>query len=327
MRNILRIHFLIPVIVFFLSAPSFASDPANPYPNRPIKLVVPYPPGGGTDITARAIAKSLAEILGQPVVIDNKPGATGMIGAKSVVTSAPDGYTVLFGAASEMAINASLYKKMSYDPRTDLEPVTLIATFPLILVTASSKEPSLDMFIKRARKTPSSVTYGSIGAGSPQHLAGTLLEALTNTKLVHVPYKGSGPLIVDALGGHVDIAISSLPAAVQMIKSGELRSLAVTSSKRAAAVQNVPTMTELGYGDYELNTWVGAAVPVGTPKPIIARLNEAFVKALANKEVQAALASQGAEREGTSPERFREFILKEISRSDWIVSRAKIELD
>lgn len=315
------------IVLLGLSAPTLASDQLKPYPNRPVRLVVPYPPGGGTDITARAIAKSLAETLGQAVVIENKAGATGMIGAKSIVAAAPDGYSVLFGAASEMAINASLYKKMSYDPRTDLEPVSLLAAFPLILVTASGKEPSLDKFIERARKTPNSVTYGSIGAGSPQHLAGALLETVTSTRLIHVPYKGSGPLILDALGGHVDIAISSLPAAAQMIRSGELRALALTSNKRSAAVPNVPTMAELGYGDYELSTWVGVAVPIGTPRPIIARLHDAFARALTNREVQAALVSQGAEPEGTSPEQFREFILKEISKSDWIVSRAKIALD
>jgi tripartite-type tricarboxylate transporter receptor subunit TctC len=301
-----------------------AAQPLS-YPTHVIKMVVPYPPGGGSDITARVIAKSMADFLGQPVIIENKPGATGMIGAKSVVSSLPDGYTVLFGAASEMAINASLFRKMTYDPRTDLEPVSLIATFPLILVT-SSKE-SLEKLVERARRSPNTVTYGSIGAGSPQHLAGAMLEAVTNTKLVHVPYKGSGPLMTDVLGGHVDIAFSSLPAAVQMIDSGRVRALAVTSGKRSSAVQNVPAMTELGYGDYELSTWVGVAVPAGTPGPIINKLNDALIKALATKEVQASLVSQGAQGEGTSPEQFRKFILNEIAKSDRIVARAKIQLD
>jgi len=327
MKSARLVRCVIVVLMAGWSAASPASDQPGPYPSRPIRMVVPYPPGGGTDITARAMAKSVAEILGQPVIIENRPGATGMIGAKNIVASPPDGYSVLFGAASEMAINASLYKNMAYDPRAALEPVSLIATFPLILVTSSGKEPSLERFMERARKFPGSVTYGSIGVGSPQHLAGALLEAVTRTRLIHVPYKGSGPLILDALGGHVDIAISSLPAAVQTINSGELRALAVTSARRSATVPNVPTMAELGYGDYEFNTWVGVAVPVGTPRPIVTRLNETFLRALANKEVQASFASQGAEPDGTSPGQFREFILKEISKSDGIVSRANIQLD
>lgn len=298
-----------------------------PYPHRPIRLVVPYPTGGGTDITARAIAKPLAEILGQAVSIDNRPGATGMIGAQSVVSSAPDGYTVLFGAASEMAINVSLYKKMGYDPRKDLEPVSLIASFPLVLVNAPDKEPSLERLMERARKVPSSVTYGSIGAGSPQHLAGELLESVSHTTLTHVPYKGSGPLIQDALGGHVMVAISSLPAAMPLIRSGQLRALAVTSRKRSSVVPGVPTMAELGFSDYSFGTWVGAAVPVGTPRDIIDKLQAALVKALASKEVQATLLSQGAEPEGSTPGQFRDFIVREIAQSDRIVARARIQLE
>jgi tripartite-type tricarboxylate transporter receptor subunit TctC len=290
-------------------------------------MIVPYPPGGGTDITARVIAHHLADFLGQPVLIENRPGATGMIGAESVVRSVPDGYTVLFGAASEMGINASLYKKMAYDPRAHLEAVSLIATFPLVFVAPASTPDSLVSLIEAARRKPGSVTYGSIGQGSPQHLAGELLSSMAKATFTHIPYKGSGPLVQDAIGGHIDMAISSLPAAVPMVKSGKLRALAVTSLKRASALPEVPTMAELGYPGYELSTWVGAAVPVGTPKNIVARLHEGLTKVLAIRDVQAALLAQGAEPIGSTPEHFREFVRQEIAKSDRIVTHAGIRLD
>ena len=182
---------------FALAPSTLQAQPAS-YPAKPVKLIIPYPPGGGTDITGRAMAQKLSEQLGQSVVIENKPGATGMIGAASVAKSAPDGYTVLFGAASEMAINASLFKSMSYDPRTDFEPVSLIATFPLVFVAPASSSQSLGELIEAARAKPDTVSYGSIGSGSPQHLAAELLSSMAKAKFLHIPYKGSGPLVHDA---------------------------------------------------------------------------------------------------------------------------------
>src|SRR5688572_19081834 len=185
----------------FAGAPATASAQPGAYPAKPVKLVIPYPPGGGTDITGRAMAQKLSEFLGQTVVIENKPGATGMIGAASVAKAAPDGYTVLFGAASEMAINASLFKTMSYDPRTDFEPVSLIAAFPLVFVAPASSTKTLPELVDAARAKPGTVSYGSIGSGSPQHLAAELLSSMATVKFIHVPYKGSGPLVQDAVGG------------------------------------------------------------------------------------------------------------------------------
>lgn len=300
---------------------------ADTYPGRPVKLVVPYPPGGGTDITSRAMAKRLTEFLGQPVIVENRPGATGMIGADSVAKSRPDGYTLLFGAASEMAINASLFKTMAYDPREDFEPVSLVASLPLVFVVPAANGATLGSMLEAARRKPGVVTYGSIGQGSPQHLAGELLESLAGVKLVHVPYKGSGPLVQDAIAGHVAMAISSVPPAVPLVKGGKLRALAVTSARRSSAMPDVPTVAELGYPGYEFNTWVAVSAPRGTPRAVVARLNEALTKTLAQPDIQAVLREQGAEPIGSTPESLRSFVLSEIAKADRIVKRADIRLD
>ena len=298
---------------------------ADTYPTKPVKLVIPYPPGGGTDITGRAMAQRLSEFLGQSVVIENKPGATGMIGAAVVAKSPADGYTVLFGAASEMAINASLFKNMTYDPRADFEPVMLVATFPLVFVAPATTTQSLKELIDAARTKPDSISYGSIGSGSPQHLAAELLSSMAKAKFVHIPYKGSGPLVQDAVGGHINMAVSSVPPAVPLVRSGKLRALAVTSAQRSEALPDVPTMAELGFAGYEFNTWVGVAVPKGTPKEIVNRLREGLVGALAAADVQAALRDQGAVPVGSTAEQFRQFVRDEVAKSDRIVSQAGIQ--
>jgi tripartite-type tricarboxylate transporter receptor subunit TctC len=306
-------------------APVAVSAQQGAYPAKPVKLVIPYPPGGGTDITGRAMAQRLSEFLGQSVIIENRPGATGMIGAASVAKSAPDGYTVLFGAASEMAINASLFKNMTYDPRTDFEPVTLVATFPLVFVAPATTNQSLRELIEAARRKPESVSYGSIGSGSPQHLAAELLSSMAQAKFLHIPYKGSGPLVQDAVGGHVDMAVSSVPPAVPLVRAGKLRALAVTSVARSEALPDVPTMAELGFAGYEFNTWVGVAVPKGTSKEVVDRLREGLMAAIAASDVQATLRDQGAVPAGTTVEQFRQFVHDEVAKSDRIVSQAGIQ--
>jgi len=307
--------------------PSIVTAQQASFPAKPVKLVIPYPPGGGTDITGRAMAQRLSDFLGQSVVIENKPGATGMIGAASVAKSAPDGYTVLFGAASEMAINASLFKNMAYDPRSDFEPVSLLATFPLVFVAPAGTSRSLAQLIEAARAKPDTVSYGSIGSGSPQHLAAELLSSMAKARFLHVPYKGSGPLVQDAVGGHLDMAVSSVPPAVPLVRSGKLRALAVTSAARSEALPDVPTMAELGFPGYEFNTWVGVAVPKGTPREIVDRLREGLAAALAAREVQATLRDQGAVPVGSTPEQFRQFVLEEVAKSDRIVAAAGIKAE
>jgi tripartite-type tricarboxylate transporter receptor subunit TctC len=326
-RPLSRRESLLRAALFLAFAGASAAASAQPgaYPAKPVKLVIPYPPGGGTDITGRAMAQKLSEFLGQSVVIENKPGATGMIGAASVAKSAPDGYTVLFGAASEMAINASLFKTMTYDPRTDFEPVTLVATFPLVFIAPATTTQSLKELIEAARAKPDSVSYGSIGSGSPQHLAAELLSSMAKVRFLHIPYKGSGPLVQDAVGGHVDMAVSSVPPAVPLVRAGKLRALAVTSSARSEALPDVPTMAELGFAGYEFNTWVGVAVPKGTPKEVVGRLRDGMVTALGASEVQATLRDQGAVPAGTTAEQFRQFVHDEVAKSDRIVSQAGIQ--
>ena len=292
------------------SLPLVAKAEPAAYPAKPIKLIIPYPPGGGTDITGRAMAQKLSELLGQSVVIENRPGATGMI-----------------GAASEMAINASLFKNMAYDPRTDFEPVSLLATFPLIFVAPAATSRSLNDLIAAAKAKPDSISYGSIGSGSPQHLAAELLSSMAKASFLHVPYKGSGPLVQDAVGGHIDMAVSSVPPAVPLVRSGKLRALAVTSTKRSEALPDVPTMAELGFADYAFETWVGVAVPKGTPKEIVDRLQSGLSTALASSDVQAALRDQGAVPAGSTPEQFRQFVRDEVAKSDRIVSAAGIQLE
>ena len=309
----------------FAGVPAAASAQQAAYPAKPVKLVIPYPPGGGTDITGRAMAQKLSEFLGQSVVIENKPGATGMIGAATVAKSAPDGYTVLFGAASEMAINASLFKNMTYDPRSDFEPVTLVATFPLVFIAPATTNQSLKELIEAARAKPDSVSYGSIGSGSPQHLAAELLSSMAKARFLHIPYKGSGPLVQDAVGGHVNMAVSSVPPAVPLVRSGKLRALAVTSSARSEALPDVPTMAELGFAGYEFNTWVGVAVPKGSPKEVVDRLRDGMLAALGASEVRATLRDPGAVPAGTTAEQFRQFVHDEVAKSDRIVSQAGIQ--
>ncbi|MEI6113225.1 MAG: tripartite tricarboxylate transporter substrate binding protein [Burkholderiales bacterium] len=321
--NVVRI--LTIGVFFLLGGNAIAAD--NAYPNRAIRFVIPYPPGGGTDITGRIMARALSEELSQPVVLENRPGATGMIGADVVVKARPDGYTVLFGAASEMAINASLFRNMAYNPRSDLVPVSLVATFPLVFVTAAGNQGSLTDLIRQAKAQPNSVSFGSIGQGSPQHLAGELLSTMASAQLLHVPYKGSGPLVQDAVAGHVSMAISSVPPAVPLVEAGKLRALAVTSATRLEVMPDVPTVAELGFPGYDFGTWVGMSVPVGTPQEVILRLQEATARALAHPSVRAALRDQGAVPVGSSPEKFRSFIESEIAKSDQIVARASVHLD
>lgn len=321
----MRTALLRPLIAFVTLACASLAVHAQDWPAKPIRMIHPYAAGGPADLLGRIVGDRLAKVLGQPIVQESRPGAAGNIGAEAVAKSAPDGYTVLFGAASEMAINASLFKSMTYEPRTDFEPVSLIATFPLVFVAPTTTQQSLLELIDAARAKPDSISYGSIGSGSPQHLAAELLSSMAKAKFIHIPYKGSGPLVQDAVGGHVNMAVSSVPPVVPLVRSGKLRALAVTSRVRSQALPDVPTMAELGFADYEFNTWVGVAVPKGTPKEIVDRLREGLVGALAASEVQAALRDQGAVPVGSTAEQFRQFVREEVAKSDRIVSQAGIQ--
>jgi len=286
-----------------------AAAAADAYPAKPIRFVVAIPPGGGTDISARSIAHKLAERFAQQVVVDNRPGAGGNIGTDIVAKSAPDGYTILMGSAGPLAINASLFAKMPFDPIKDLAPVTLAASTPNVLVVHPSLPArTVKELIALARARPGEINFASSGHGTPAHLAGELFNSMAGVKLVHVPYKGAAPALADLLGGQVQIMFSTMPPALPHVKDGKLRALAVTSRKRSPAAPDLPTLDEAALAGFEAITWHGVVVPAGTPTTVIALLNREIVAILHLPEVVERLSGQGAEALGSTPEEFAAYI-------------------
>jgi len=247
---------------------------AQNYPTKPIRLVVPFPAGGTTDILARAAAQKLSEALGQQVVVDNRPGAGGNIGADIVAKSAPDGYTLLMGTVGTHAINPSLYTKMPYDHFKDFVPVVLVAGVPNVLVvTPSLPVNSVQDLIKLAKEKPGQINFASSGSGTSIHLSGELFKTMTGVEMTHVPYKGSSPALTDLMGGQVQLMFDNLPSALPQIKGGKLRAIAVTSTKRAPALPDIPTMAESGLPGFEASSWFGVLAPAGTPPAVVTRIN------------------------------------------------------
>jgi tripartite-type tricarboxylate transporter receptor subunit TctC len=301
---------------------------ADAYPSKPIRFVVAFPPGGGTDIIARSIAQKLAERLAQQVVVDNRPGAGGNIGTDIVAKSAPDGYTLLMGSAGPLAINASLFASMPFDPVRDLAPVTLAASTPNVLVVHPSvRATTVKELIALAKERPGEINFASSGHGTPAHLAGELFDSMAGVKMIHVPYKGAAPALADLLGGQVQIMFSTMPPALPHVKDGKLRALAVTSAKRSPAMPELPTVDEAALHGFEANTWHGVLVPAGTPPPIIARLNREIVAILHLPDVVERLSGQGAEPVGGTPEEFAAYIKSETLKWAKVVreSGAKAE--
>lgn len=300
-----------------LAGAAFAGNGfAQSYPTKPIRLVVPYPPGGGTDFFARTVAAKMSEDLGQQIIVENKPGASTMIGAESVAkSSAPDGYSVLLGDNATYAVNPSLYKKMPYDPLKDLAPVTLTARFALLLVVHPSVPVNtVQEFVALAKSQPGQLNFGSPGPGSPHHLAMELFEQRAGIDLTHVPYKGGAPATQDLLGGRIPTMFLDLATAAPHIKAGKLRALAVANATRLASMPDLPTVAELGYAGYEATAWQGFTVPAGTPAPIIARLNAAYAKAAADQSVRQRLNEAGAELIPSSPEALAAFMRSETAK-------------
>jgi tripartite-type tricarboxylate transporter receptor subunit TctC len=302
-----------------------ASVGAQDYPNKPIKFVVPYPPGGGTDVVARIVNEPLATELGQPIIIDNRGGAAGNLGTDIVAKSAADGYTILFTLSSH-TINPKLYEKLPFDVERDFVPVSLVALIPQILVANPSVPiTSVSELIAYAKANPGKLNYASVGIGSPAHIAGELLKLKTGIDMVHVPYKGGGPAVTDTIGGQVQLAFVSMPAALQHVKSGRLRAIAVTSAKRSASAPDVPTIAESGVPDYAVESWYGALAPAKTSPAIVARLNAAFVKVLDNAQVKERLFAQGAEAAPSTPAEFDRVIKDELAKWDVVIKSAKIK--
>jgi tripartite-type tricarboxylate transporter receptor subunit TctC len=301
---------------------------AQGYPARPIRLIVPFPPGGGTDIIAREVANKVATSEGWTIVIDNKPGSGGNIGVDAAAKANPDGYTLVLGQTSNLAINPTLYAKLPYDPVKDLAAVGLVASAPLVLVvSASSPYKKLADVVAAAKAKPTALNYASSGNGTVAHLATEQFQKAAGVQFTHVPYKGASQGLTDLVGGQIQMYISSVPTLIAQIKSGQLRALAVTSLQRNRDLPDVPTMAESGYKDFEAVTWFGVAGPAAMPKDAVTKLNTAFNKALATPEVQKKLAAQGAEVMSGPPEKFASLIRTDGVRWGAVVKVSGIKLD
>ncbi len=300
---------------------------ADPWPSRPIRVVVPFPPGGPVDLVGRAIAQKLSESLGVQAVVDNRAGAGGILGAEIAARSAPDGYTV-FVCAIHHSVLPGLRPKLPYDIEKDFDPISFGATFPIILV-ANPQLPvkSVQELIAYAKAHPGKVAYGSAGNGGGTHLAGELFSSMAGVELLHVPYKGSAPAMTDVLGNTVQLMFADAPTALAQIRAGKVRALAVGSPKRSALAPELPTMIEAGLAGYEAYSWAGVVVPAGTPRPIVQRLNAEVVKALSDPDVKARLLQAGAEAGPTTPEQFAAMLKDEIGKWGRIIKARNIQAD
>jgi tripartite-type tricarboxylate transporter receptor subunit TctC len=312
------------LVAGFAAANAFAQA----YPNKPIRLIVPFPPGGGNDVIARIVGQKLSERFGQPVIIDNRGGSNGIIGLQALMQAAPDGYTIGVGAAGPMAVNPSLYDKLSYDPVKDFAPITNMVNFPLMLVTHPGlPAKNVRELIAEAKAKPGKIFYASPGNGNSGHLAGELFNLLAKVQITHVPYKGQGPAVTDLLGGQVQMLYSSIPSVLPYVQQGRLNGLAVGSAKRLTSLPNIPTIAESGVPGYEAYSWVGMIAPANTPKEIVTRLNREIVDILKQKDVEEKLNQQGAIPVGDTPEQFGNYINAEIKKWGAIVKSANIKID
>jgi len=328
MKSIVR-HaalFLLGVSAFALAAIAGAQAPA--YPTKPIRLVVPFPAGGATDILAREVAKHLTDAWGQSVVVDNRPGAGGNIGSELVAKAAPDGYTLEMGTVGTHAINASLYSKMPYDHVKDFVPVILVAGVPNVLeVNPALPVNSVQELIAYAKANPGKLNFASSGSGTSIHLSGELFKVMTGVQMTHVPYKGSAPALQDLIGGQVQLMFDNLPPSLPQIKAGKLRALAVTSAGRAPALPDTPTVAEAGLPGFEASSWFGVLAPAGTPPEIVNKLNAEIAKWLASPGAKEKLANVGANIAGGTPEDFARHIQAETTKWAKVVKESGAKVD
>lgn len=296
-----------------------------PYPAKVVRMILPFPPGGPTDILGRVVGQKLTESLGQPVVIDNRPGAGGNVGTDYASKQAPDGYTIVL-VSPALAISPSLYKKLGYDPVKDLTMVSLVAQIPnVLLVHPSVPAKTLKDFVQLARGNPGTLNFGSGGVGTGQHLAGEMLNVLTKTKLVHVPYKGSNQAMMGMIGGQIEMVVIGIPSAVQQVQAGRVRALAVLAGERSPILPNVPTSKEAGFAGFEVLSWYGIAAPAGTPREIVARLNAELTKIMKSPDGRERLTAVGFDPAFSPPEHFAEFLQSEIARYAKVVKAAGIQ--
>lgn len=308
-----------------LAAVPLAALAQGTYPDKPVRFVVPYPPGGGTDVIARIVQPKLQQVLGQPVVIENRGGGGGSIGTDVAAKSPPDGYTVLFTLSSH-TINPAIYSKLPFDTAKDFEPVGTVASLPQILVVKPDFEAStVQEVVALARKKP--MQFASVGNGSPSHLAGEMFNLRTGLRIQHIPYRGGGPAVTDVLGGQVPMLWVSIPAAAGFVKNGQLKAIAVSTLKRSAAFPNVPTVQESGINDFEVDSWYAMFVPAKTPKPVIERLNKALNTVLADPEVKEKLLQQGSEGVGGAPEALGNVVKAELVKWAKLAKDANIKAE
>jgi tripartite-type tricarboxylate transporter receptor subunit TctC len=303
---------------------------AQAWPDRPVKVIVPYAAGGGTDILARVMADRLSDAFGQRFIVENRPGAGGMVGAETVTRSAPDGYSLLVSSPAEIAINQHVYKKISYDPLKDLAPITLLAWTPLVITAHPDLKitsPSELIAVLKARG--GQLTYSSPGVGSAQHLAGELLKKTAGVDIKHAAYRGAAPAVQDAVAGHVPISISGMPPVVELIKSGKLHAIAVTSAKRSNVLPNTAALAELGrdFAAFDITNWFGLFAPAGVSEDIRQTLHQAVVKALGDPMVRQRIAEQGAEAVGNTPAEFMAFIAAESARYAGIAKLSGVRVE
>lgn len=330
MKNTRR-HFHLSTIAAILATSCIAMLPAahaETWPDRPVTMVVPFPPGGTTDVLARSLAEQLSRKIKQPVIVDNRPGAGATVGAEYVARAKPDGYTLLIGAVHH-TIAPSVYPKLNYDFQKDLEPLTNIAVVPNVLVVNAERTEAknLQSWLEEIKKTSDGATYGSNGNGTAQHMIGTQFQQQTGTELVHVPYRGSGPLTADLLGGQIMMSFDTLTPVLPHIRSGKLRPLAVTTATRSNALPDVPTLAESGLKDFNIGTWFGVLAPKNTPEDLLVRLNKDMVEIIQSPEFSQRMDEIGAQVVGNSRQEFGQQIAEETQRFEQLVKSAGVKLE
>ena len=315
------------VAVMLCAQATSVAQTASSFPNQPIRMVVPYPPGGPTDITARVVAAEMSKTIGQNIVIDNRPGASGMIGSEMVTKSTPDGYTLLANASIHV-INPSVYPDMRFDAIKDFVPITQLAQVPLVLVVpANSPIKSVKDLVAYAKANPGKVNFGSAGSASAQHLAGESFKIAAGIQMQHIPYKGSAPALTDLAGGQLQLMFDSMPSATPMINSGKLRAIAVTTTTRAKARPDLPTIAESGFPGFDISTWYAYWAPKGTPADVVEKLAASAAQALKNPEVIAKYEAMGAEPVGSTPAQFAAYVESEAKKWNDIVKKSGAKLD
>jgi len=312
------------VILSALAVSAVADD----YPNKAIRLIMPYPIGGSIDIAGRMVAQRLADNLGQAVDVDNRTGAGGIVGTETGARAAPDGYTVLMGGTGTLALSPSLQKNLPYDPNKDFTPVTLLVTIPYVVVVQPSfKAANIKELIALAKAKPHEINYGSGGSGSAPHLAAELFKTMADVRITHVPYKGSTPAITDTMSGQVQLTFTGIPSVMTQMKAGRLRPIGVTSLKRTAALPEVPTIAESGVPGYEVNPWFGVLLPARTPQPLVSRLNAEILKVLQLPATRERFATEGFEAAGNTPAQFAAYIKAEQIKWGKVIKDAGIKAD